>query len=105
MFDLKSMIVKTIEDKVLNLSDYIFLPERIDLTIDNGQLTCLLNTNGKVDIIYSKGGVTEVQSALRKNPYTSFKDELAYGVYDSLVDNAVKTVNDIIAGRSKYFTF
>lgn len=104
MFDFRSMFIKAVEGKMLDLGEYVFLPERVDLVLDGGQLSCVLNSNGRVDVIYSKKGISDVKTAMRKNPYTSFQDELAYGVYDNLVDEAIAQVNQVIEGRSKYFT-
>ena len=54
MFDLKSLVTKAVEDKTLNVNEYIFMPERVDMMVKDGRLSCVLNTNGKVDFIYHK---------------------------------------------------
>ena len=105
MFDLKSLITKAVEDKTLNVNEYIFMPERVDMMIKDGRLSCVLNTNGKVDFIYHKNGITEVRSGLRKSPFTSFRNELHYGVYDDVVDEVIEAVEKIVASQSKYFNF
>lgn len=105
MFDLKSLFVKAVEDKALDVSQYIFLPERIDMVVQDGMLNCVLNTDGKVNFIYSKNGITEVRTGLRKSPFTSFQNELQYGVYDDLVDEVIEAVEKIVNGKSKYFNF
>lgn len=105
MFDLKAMFTKAVEDKALDINEYIFMPERLDTIVDGGNLASILNSNGKVDFIYTKAGITEVQSAMRKSPFTAFETELSYGVYDELVDELVEKVNKIIEGRSKYFNY
>ena len=53
MFDLKSLVTKAVEDKTLNVNEYIFMPERVDMMVKDGRLSCVLNTNGKVDFIVS----------------------------------------------------
>ena len=105
MIDLKSLFVKAVEDNTLNVNEYIFMPERVDMMIKDGRLSCVLNTNGKVDFIYHKNGITEVRSGLRKSPFTSFRNELHYGVYDDVVDEVIESVEKIIASQSKYFNF
>lgn len=105
MIDLKSLFVKVVEDKALNVNDYIFMPERVDMVVKDGRLSCVLNTNGKVDFIYQKNGITEVRSGLRKSPFTSFRNELHYGVYDDLVDEVIEAVEKITSNQSKYFNF
>ena len=92
MFDLKSLVTKAVEDKTLNVNEYIFMPERVDMMVKDGRLSCVLNTNGKVDFIYHKSGITEVRSGLRKSPFTSFRNELHYGVYDDVVDEVIEAV-------------
>lgn len=105
MFDLKALFAKAVEEKAMDINEYIFMPERIDTIIDGGNLACILNSNGKVDFIFTKAGITEVQSAMRKSPFTSFETELGYGVYDELIDELIEKVNKIIEGKSKYFAF
>lgn len=105
MFDFKALFDKAVEEKAIDINEYIFMPERFDTIIDGGNLCCVLNTNGKVDFIYTKGGITEVQSSVRKNPFTAFQTELHYGVYDDLIDELLEKVNKIIEGKSKYFEF
>lgn len=105
MIDLKSLFVKAVEDKALNVSEYIFMPERVDMTIQEGQLSCILNSDGKVNVIYQKNGITEVRTGLRKSPFTSFRNELHYGVYDDLVDEVIEAVDKITSQRSKHFNF
>ncbi len=105
MFDLKALFNKAVEEKALDINEYIFMPERIDTIFDGGNLCCVLNTNGKVDFIFTKGGITEVQSAMRKNPFTAFQTELNYGIYDDLIDELLEKVNKIIEKKSKYFDF
>lgn len=105
MIDLKSLFVKAVEDKALNVSEYIFMPERVDMTIQEGQLSCILNSDGKVNVIYQKNGITEVRTGLRKSPFTSFRNELHYGVYDDLVDEVIEAVEKITSQRSKHFNF
>lgn len=107
MFDIKSLFTETVEKivekKILDVDDYVFMPERFDITTNGGKLSCVLNTTGRVDFFYSKGGITEVKSAIRKNPFTSFEQELAYGIYDDIVEDLITTVDKIISGKSKYF--
>ena len=105
MIDLKSLFVKAVEDQTLNVNEYIFLPERVDMMVKDGRLSCVLNTNGKVDFIYHKDGITEVRSGLRKSPFTSFRNELHYGVYGDLVDDVIEAVEKIVSNQSKYFNF
>lgn len=76
----------------MNVNEYIFMPERVDMMVKDGRLSCVLNTNGKVDFIYHKDGITEVRSGLRKSPFTSFRNELHYGVYDDVVDEVIESV-------------
>lgn len=105
MIDLKSLFVKAVEDKALNMSEYIFMPERVDMMIQDGKLSCVLNSDGKVNVIYQKNGITEVRTGLRKSPFTSFRNELHYGVYDDLVEEVIEAVEKITTQRSKYFSF
>ncbi|OAP70295.1 MULTISPECIES: hypothetical protein [Psychrobacter] len=103
MFDIKSFFKREVEKKLMDVDDYIFMPERIEMALEGGELNCVLNSDGRVDIFYSKQGVTEVSSASRKHPFTAFKTELYHGVYDDVIHALVKEVNKIIAGSSKYF--
>ncbi|WP_410471713.1 hypothetical protein ACGTJS_08225 [Faucicola mancuniensis] len=105
MVDLKSLFVKAVEDKTLNVSEYIFMPERVDMVVQDGRLSCVLNSDGKVDFIYHKNGITEVRSGLRKSPFTSFRNELHYGVYDDIVEEVIEAVEKITNTKSKYFNF
>lgn len=105
MFNLKEKLAKVLEEKALDINEYIFMPERIDTIIDGGNLACVLNSTGKVDFIYTKGGITEVESAMRKTPFTAFQTELGYGVYDDLIDELLEKVNKILEHKSKYFEF
>lgn len=105
MVDLKSLFVKAVEDKTLDVNEYIFMPERVDMMVQEGRLSSVLNSNGKVDFIYHKNGITEVRSGLRKSPFTSFRNELHYGVYDDVVDEVIEAVEKIINSQSKYFNF
>lgn len=105
MIDLKSLFVKAVEDKALNVSEYIFMPERVDMMVHDGKLSCVLNSDGKVNVIYQKKGITEARTGLRKSPFTSFRNELHYGVYDDLVEEAIEAVEKITSQRSKYFSF
>uniref|UniRef100_UPI00200D0190 hypothetical protein n=1 Tax=Escherichia coli TaxID=562 RepID=UPI00200D0190 len=82
MFDLKSLVTKAVEDKTLNVNEYIFMPERVDMMVKDGRLSCVLNTNGKVDFNYNKSGITEVSSGLRKITFTSFRNEIHKGLYE-----------------------
>lgn len=103
MFDIKSFFQREVEKKLINVDDYIFMPERVELELEDGVLNCVLNSDGRVDIFYSKQGVTEVSSASRKHPFTAFETELYHGVYDDVINDLVKEVDKIIDGSSKYF--
>lgn len=103
MFDLKSIFKRQVEKELLDVDDYIFMPERIDMMVDDGKLSCVLNSDGRVNIFYAKHGVTEVRSAARKHPFTSFETELSHGIYDDVIDDLLKEVDKIIEGKSKYF--
>ena len=87
----------------MDVDDYIFMPERIEMALEGGELNCVLNSDGRVDIFYSKQGVTEVSSASRKHPFTAFETELYHGVYDDVIHALIKEVDKIIDGSSKYF--
>ena len=39
------------------------------------------------------------------SPFTSFRNELHYGVYDDVVDEVIEAVEKIIGSQSKYFNF
>ena len=104
MFDIKSFFKREVEKKLINVDDYIFMPERVDMELEGGSLNCVLNSDGRVDIFYSKQGVTEVSSATRKHPFTAFETELYHGVYDDVINDLVKEVDKIIDGSSKYFS-
>ena len=103
MFDIKSFFKREVEKKLMDVDDYIFMPERIEMALEGGELNCVLNSDGRVDIFYSKQGVTEVSSASRKHPFTAFETVLYHGVYDDVIHALVKEVNKIIDGSSKYF--
>ncbi len=101
--DVASLFKKGVEKQLLDVDDYIFMPERIDIVIDNGTLTCVLNSDGSVNIFYSKDGITDVRAAARKHPFTDFDTELHHGIYDDVIEDLVDGVNDIIDSHSKYF--
>ncbi|ERL55806.1 hypothetical protein [Psychrobacter aquaticus] len=103
MFDIKSFFKREVEKKLMDVDDYIFMPERLEMELDGGSLNCVLNSDGRVDIFYTKQGVTEVSSAPRKHPFTSFETELHHGIYDDVIDDLVKEVSKIIDSSSKYF--
>jgi hypothetical protein len=103
MFDIKSFFKREVEKKLINVDDYIFMPERVEMEIEGGLLNCVLNSDGRVDIFYSKDGVTEVGSASRKHPFTAFEKELYHGIYDDVINDLIKEVNKIIDSTSKYF--
>lgn len=103
MFDIKSFLKRGVEKELLDVEDYIFMPEQKDMVVEDGQLKCVLNSDGRVNIFYSKRGVTEVRSAARKHPFTAFDDELHHGIYDDVIDELIKEVNKILDGKSKYF--
>ena len=103
MFDLKSIFKREVEKELLDVDDYIFMPERIDMMVDEGKLSCVLNSDGRVNIFYAKQGVTEVRTAARKHPFTSFETELNHGIYDDVIDDLIKEVDKILDGKSKYF--
>ena len=101
--DVASLFKKGIEKQLLDVDDYIFKPERIDMTVDNGDLSCVLNSDGSVNIFYTKSGITDVRAAARKHPFTAFDTELYHGIYDDVIEDLVDAVNDIINSHSKYF--
>ena len=103
MFDIKSFFKREVEKTLTNVDDYIFMPERVEIMLEGGLLNCVLNSDGRVDIFYTKQGVTEVRSASRKHPFTAFGTELYRGVYDDVIDDLIKEVAKILDGNSKYF--
>ncbi|MGP9557493.1 hypothetical protein [Psychrobacter sp. AOP7-A1-24] len=103
MFDIKSFFKREVEKKLIDVDDYIFMPERVEMEIEGGLLNCVLNSDGRVDIFYSKDGVTEVGSASRKHPFTAFEKELYHGIYDDVIHDLIKEVDKIIESSSKYF--
>ena len=103
MFDIKSFFKREVEKKLINVDDYIFMPERVEMEIEGGLLNCVLNSDGRVDIFYSKDGVTEAGSASRKHPFTAFEKELYHGIYDDVINDLIKEVDKIIDSTSKYF--
>ncbi|MBE0443222.1 hypothetical protein EI164_14375 [Psychrobacter sp. FME13] len=103
MMDVKALFKKGIEKQLLDVDDYIFKPELIEMTVEEGELTCVLNSDGSVNIFYTKAGITDVRAAARKHPFTSFSTELHHGIYDDVIDDVVENVNDIIDSHSKYF--
>lgn len=103
MFDIKSFFKREVEKKLIDVDDYIFMPERIQLELSEGLLNCVLNSDGRVDIFYTKHGITEVGSASRKHPFTAFETELYHGVYDDVISDLIKEVDKVIDGSSKYF--
>ena len=103
MFDIKALLKRGIEKELLDVDDYIFMPESIEIMVDDGQLKCILNSDGRVNVFYTKQGITDVRSAARKHPFTSFETELNHGIYDDIINDLVKEVNKILDGKSKYF--
>lgn len=103
MFDIKSFFKREVEKKLMDVDDYIFMPERVEMELEGGLLNCVLNSDGRVDIFYTKQGVTEVSSASRKHPFTAFETELYHGIYDDVIRALIKEVDKIIDGSSKYF--
>ena len=101
--DVASLFRKGVEKQLLDVDDYIFRPERIDMSIDDGDLSCVLNSDGSVNIFYTKEGITDVRAAARKHPFTAFDTELHHGIYDDVIEDLVDGVNDIISSHSKYF--
>lgn len=104
MFDIKALLKRGVEKELLDVDDYIFMPESVKMLVDEGELLCVLNSDGRVNIFYAKHGVTDVRSAARKHPFTAFEKELEHGIYDDIIDDLVSEVNKIIDSRSKYFT-
>lgn len=103
MFDIKALLKRGIEKELLDVDDYIFMPESIEIMVDDGQLKCILNSDGRVNVFYTKQGITDVRSAARKHPFTSFETELNHGIYDDIIHDLVKEVNKILDAKSKYF--
>ena len=103
MFDIKSLLTRSVEKQLMDVDDYIFIPERYDIEIDDGILSCVLNSDGRVDIFLQKHGITDVRSAARKHAYTSFDRELNLGIYDDVIEDLVKDVNKILEGKSRFF--
>ncbi|WP_296405716.1 hypothetical protein [Psychrobacter sp.] len=103
MFDIKSLLTRSVEKQLIDVDDYIFIPERYDLEVDDGILSCVLNSDGRVDIFYQKHGITDVRSASRKHAYTGFDRELYLGIYDDVIDDLIKDVNKLLEGHSKFF--
>ncbi|WP_435978887.1 hypothetical protein [Psychrobacter sp. DM4] len=101
--DVASLFKKGVEKQLLDVDDYIFTPERIDMVVDEGNLNCVLNSDGSVNIFYSKKGITDVRAAARKHPFTDFDTELHHGIYDDVIEDLIDSVNDIIGSHSKYF--
>ncbi len=101
--DVASLFKKGVEKQLLDVDDYIYMPERMDMVVDNGNLACVLNSDGSVNIFYTKDGITDVRAAARKHPFTEFETELHHGIYDDVIEDLVDGVNDIISNHSKYF--
>ncbi|MGP4713444.1 MULTISPECIES: hypothetical protein [unclassified Psychrobacter] len=101
--DVTSLFKKGVEKQLLDVDDYIFTPERIDMVVDEGNLNCVLNSDGSVNIFYSKEGITDVRAAARKHPFTDFDTELHHGIYDDVIEDLIDGVNEIINSHSKYF--
>lgn len=104
MFDIKSFFKQEVEKQLTEVDDYVFMPERIHRKLDGGDLNCVLNSDGTVDIFYTKLGVTDIRAAARKHPLTSFETELHHGIYDEVIEDLVENVNKTLDGKSKYFT-
>lgn len=101
--DVKALFKKGIEKQLLDVDDYIFRPKRLDMSVDEGDLSCILNSDGSVNIFYTKQGITDVRAAARKHPFTDFETELHHGIYDDVIEDIVDGVNEIISSHSKYF--
>ena len=101
--DVASLFKKGVEKQLLDVDDYIFKPERIVMAIDEGDLSCVLNSDGSVNIFYTKAGITDVRAAARKHPFTAFDTELHHGIYDDVIEDLIDGVNEIINSHSKYF--
>ncbi len=103
MFDIKSLLQRGVEKELIDVDNYIFMPERIDLEVNNGILSCVLNSDGRVDIFFNKYGITDVRSAARKHAYTAFERELHLGIYDDVIEALINDVNKILDSKSRYF--
>ncbi len=103
MFDLKSLLLRGVEKELVDVADYIFMPERVELKVEGGLLNCVLNSDGRVDLFYTKDGITDVRSATRKHPFTAFETELNHGIYDDSIKELIKEVDKVIDGKSEYF--
>lgn len=101
--DVKALFKKGIEKQLLNVDDYIFTPQHIEMMIEGGDLSCVLNSDGTVNIFYTKEGITDVRASARKHPFTEFQTELHHGIYDDVIEDLIESVNDIIGSGSKYF--
>ncbi len=101
--DVASLFKKGVEKQLIDVDDFIFKPERIDMVVDDGDLSCILNSDGSVNIFYTKAGITDVRAAARKHPFTEFETELHHGIYDDVIEDLVEGVTDIIDSHSKYF--
>ena len=101
--DVKALFKKGIEKELLDVDDYIFTPKRLDMSVDNGDLSCVLNSDGSVNIFFTKEGITDVRAAARKHPFTAFETELHHGLYDDVIEDLIDGVNDILGRHSKYF--
>lgn len=101
--DVKALFKKGVEKQLLDVEDYIFTPKRMDMSVDDGELSCVLNSDGSVNIFFSKEGITDVRAAARKHPFTAFETELHHGIYDDVIEDLIESVNEIIDSHSKYF--
>ena len=103
MFDVKSLLLRGVEKELVDVADYVFMPERVELMVEGGLLNCVLNSDGRVDLFYTKNGITDVRSATRKHPFTAFETELNHGVYDDSIKELIKDVDKVIESKSEYF--
>ncbi|MBO1529857.1 hypothetical protein J3492_01345 [Psychrobacter sp. F1192] len=103
MMDVKALFKKGIEQQLLDVDDYIFTPKQYEMRVEDGDLKCILNSDGSVNIFYSKEGITDVRAAARKHPFTTFDTELHHGIYDDVIEDLIDSVNEIINSHSKYF--
>ncbi|WP_243453028.1 hypothetical protein [Psychrobacter coccoides] len=101
--DVKALFKKGIEQQLLDVDDYIFTPKQYEMRVEDGDLKCILNSDGSVNIFYSKEGITDVRAAARKHPFTTFDTELHHGIYDDVIEDLIDSVNEIINSHSKYF--
>lgn len=101
--DVKALFKKGIEKELLDVDDYIFTPQRFDMIVDEGDLSCVLNSDGSVNVFFTKEGITDVRAAARKHPFTAFETELHHGLYDDVIEDLIDGVNEIINTHSKYF--